>query len=742
MSDFSIGRADERMLGVFDYLLGFAELSLILAALGYGAVRIRRLLLPGWGGALGLLVDLVLGTSAAVLISELLGTVGIFGEWELIVAVILFAVGAAVVCDRVGDGRTPAAAPVPPQPPHDTFPTIVAMIGVAGVVAAWMVPTLGTLAAGMDRADSLWYHMPLSASFVQTGSLGDIFYFDPIFFASFYPANSEVLHAIPMLVWDRDIVSPLLNMAFLGMGLVASWCIGRPYGVGPQALIGGSIALGAQMLVEFQAGEALNDIVGVVFILVAVALLVNGYAARAPGQSDGHWIPAGALAIAGLATGLAAGVKLSFLAPAAALTIGVIVIAPKGRRLWAARVWSLPAIAAGIYWYARNAIATGNPIPFASSIGPINLPSPARDFELRPGHAVAYYWNDIGVWSDFFVPGLIESFGILWPVTLVVMLGGAMLALARRNDPILRLLGVVVLVTTVAYLFTPLTAAGQEGKPIAFEWNLRYLAASVAVGMAMLPCLPIARSTARRRLISLLVLFAILAVTIGSLVQWKQGHVRGAVAAAILVIAGTAAFNWMRSRGYIGPAARRRSVLIAVASTVFVVAVAGWFEQRHYLKHRFENTSPRLGLADALRFGRDLRDGRVAVAGIRGVFNQYPLYGTDLSNDVQWLGIEGEHKAWLRIPTCEQWREALNAGDYTHVFTAYDPYNPDLLSDTKEALWTRKDPASETLLRKGPVSVFEITGDLDPAGCEGLPSLSKAELNGRSVNAEPLANQP
>ena len=109
---------------------------------------------------------------------------------------------------------------------------------------------------------------------------------------------------------------------------------------------------------------------------------------------------------------------------------------------------------------------------------------------------------------------------------------------------------------------------------------------------------------------------------------------------------------------------------------------------------------------------------------------------------MQWLGLRGEHDAWLRIPTCEQWREAINEGGYTHVVTTYDPFHPGRLTDTREALWTRTDPASEQILRDGPVGVFEITGEMDPEGCVGLPELSPAELNGDSVNREPLANQP
>ena len=147
-------------------------------------------------------------------------------------------------------------------------------------------------------------------------------------------------------------------------------------------------------------------------------------------------------------------------------------------------------------------------------------------------------------------------------------------------------------------------------------------------------------------------------------------------------------------------------------------------------------------LADAVRWARGLEDSKVAISGVRGVFNQYPFYGTDLSNEVQWLGIEGEDGAFLRISDCETWRAELADGGYTHVVTTYDPFLPGQLTDTKEALWTREDPAARELLRDGPVSVFELEGAPDPAACGDLPDLSAAELNGDSVNAEPIANQP
>ncbi len=314
------------------------------------------------------------------------------------------------------------------------------------VAAAWMVPTLGSLAGGMDRADSLWYHMPLSARYAADGDLGAIDYFDPIFFASYYPANSEVLHSVPLLGYGRDILSPLLNLGFLAIGLLAAYCIGRPYGLGPQSLIGGSIALGAQMLVEFQAGEALNDIVGVVFVLAAVAVLVNEgrRGRRGPLGRGGSWsifasqgprfarpsLGAPALAVAGIAAGLAAGTKLSFLAPVLALFVALIVIAGRGARLRTGAVFGIAAFAAGGYWFVRNLVAAGNPIPF-TGFGPLGLPAPERAFELRPGQLGLSLLERHRGLVGLVLPRADESFGFLWPLTIAALLGAGVYALWR-----------------------------------------------------------------------------------------------------------------------------------------------------------------------------------------------------------------------------------------------------------------------------------------------------------------------
>jgi hypothetical protein len=706
------------------YVRGLVELAIAAGAVAYAATGVRGLLLPGWTGAPARLVDVVGWSAGMLIVSELVGTFGLFERgWFLVVAVVLGAGVGLWGRRRVRDG-SPQAADRPPNPPAASTAKILALIVVTALTAAWMIPTLGSVAAGMDRADTMWYHMPLAARFVQTGHLGSIFFFDPVFFASFYPANSEVFHAIGILFFGRDIASPFINDGWLIVGLLSCYCLGRPYGAGPQALIGGSVALGAQMLVEFQAGEGLNDITGVAFFLAAAAILVNAYAAEREGPPA---LPA--VAMAGLAAGLAAGVKLSFLPIVAALTVGVIWLG-RGHRRRVAVAWSVPMLVGGSYWYLRNLFAVGNPIPELHHLGPISLPAPIRDFSLRPGFSVFHYATDTRVWSDWFFPGLHDSLGLLWPVTVIGIVAISAYAVVRGGDPILRLLGAVAGFAAVAYVFTPLTASGIEGEPIGFIWNLRYLAPSVALAFALLPCLPASRGTPARRARALLAVFVLAAFTIGSLVQWHQGHVKGALAAAAVVAAGGIVIGLASLRG-IRWGNLRPSRRIAAVGLAVIVAVAGGYEvQKRYMQHRYEDAGSVPDLSGAFGWVRGIHDSRIALAGVRGIFTQYAFYGPDLSNQVQWLGHQTAHDGYARIATCDRWYRAVNDGNYRYVVATHDPYDPGTLTTTPESRWTGADPNASVVLRDGPLHIFEIQGPLDPSNCEGQHHLSEHQLHG------------
>ena len=88
--------------------------------------------------------------------------------------------------------------------------------------------------------------------------------------------------------WSRSTttsLSPLINLGWLALSLLAAWCIGRPYAVGAATLLGAAVVLDSEMLVGSQAGNAPNDIAGIFFLLAVIAFLVNGAATAraAPG---------------------------------------------------------------------------------------------------------------------------------------------------------------------------------------------------------------------------------------------------------------------------------------------------------------------------------------------------------------------------------------------------------------------------------------------------------------------------
>ena len=172
---------------------------------------------------------------------------------------------------------------------------------------------------------------------------------------------------------------------------------------------------------------------------------------------------------------------------AAMLTLAVIVLAPGGRRWAAAGWWFAAGLAGGGYWYLRNLIVTGNPLPQLEHLGPISLPHPERLQEGRPDFSIAHYATDTGVWRDYFEPGLHQAFGALWPVVILAALAGALLAIVWGRPRVLRWMGAVALVGMVAYVFTPLSAAGADGAPTGFGINIRYAIPALLAGLTLLP---------------------------------------------------------------------------------------------------------------------------------------------------------------------------------------------------------------------------------------------------------------
>jgi hypothetical protein len=699
-------------LSAGEYLLGVAELGAIAVALALGAVRVRRRMLPGWSGAPAHLVDALLGLAALLWVCELVGAVGLYREWAVVAGCVVAGGAAGLVA---GDARPAAASERPPSPPFSGLLAWVAAAVAVVVVAHWTVPMRLSLNNGMYGYDTTWYHMPFAARFVQDGSLTGLHFTSTSFLSWFYPANSELFHSVGILVTERDYLSPLVNIGWLGLALLAAWCIGRPWGLGPASTIGACVVFGAGVFGD-QPGEARNDIPATFFLLASAAVLVNAAAARA-GRSGvapagGRLasrleLGAGPLAIAALAAGMAIGTKLSLLAPVGALTIAIVVLARQ--RLPATGIWFAGLLAGGGFWFVRNLVATGNPLPWLSALGPLPLPGPEEVLPNdREPFSVVHYATDTDVWSEWFFPGLVDRLGELWPLVLVLGALGAVLALFRERSPALRALGFAALAAALAYPFTPLTASGYEDQPIGFASNLRYLAPVLALSLALLPVT--LRDLGERwrwaGVGALLVAFAAAFVPDGLRSGFPLGLLVTAGGAALLGVAVAA-----RRAGRLS----RAGVWAGAAAAAVAAVAVGYGVQRNYLDERYADVYgiAEPGLDAAFIWAQDVQDSRIATITIR----QYPYYGGELSNFVQYVGRRGDDDSFLPIDDCAEWREALNAGDYDYVVTGSNFPAPGQ-DRPPEAGWTGDDPAATEVLTEKATSVFRIEGELDPAGCD------------------------
>ncbi len=114
-------------------------------------------------------------------------------------------------------------------------------LGVASwTVAEWTFPAQLSLDHGMFGGDTTWYHMPFSGRIAQEGSTVPLHFTDPLRLAAwFYPGSSELVHAAGIVLFKSDWLSPLINLVWLSIALLAAWCVGRPYKVGPATLVAG-----------------------------------------------------------------------------------------------------------------------------------------------------------------------------------------------------------------------------------------------------------------------------------------------------------------------------------------------------------------------------------------------------------------------------------------------------------------------------------------------------------------------
>jgi hypothetical protein len=731
-----------------DYILGVIGLVAVVLSMAIAGRTARRAALPGWTGTPALLADTVVAIGILVVVAELLGIFGALDGVLLVVASLIVGGGALrlePMLIRAG-ARVAKWGRAKDDDLREALPVGRLELGVgivlALIVAAqWAGPTLLALDRGIYGGDSLWYHLPLAAHIADTGSVTGLLYTDPLYLNWFYPQVSELLHAGGILLFGNDFLSPLMNMAWLGLALFAGYCIGRPYGTGPVGLAAVASVMAANLLFSRQPGNVNNDVVAIALFLASVAVLLNARWPERPGSTDeaSSGPPSGALLVAGLAAGLALGTKLTVVPPVLALTVGVIWISGAGYRLRAAAEWIGAMVVGGGYWYVRNLIVSGNPFPW-QDLGPIHH---AEALQGRHPYSIAHYATDTDIWGRYFTPALHERLGELWPVYLALAVLAVVMVL-WRGGRMERMLGVVALLAAVAYLLTPLGASGPEGTPIGFRLNIRYLAPGLILALTLLAIPPpfageqaVWRLGTRARLWRLgsLTLFAVLIlVSAGAIGAIDTGRIPGTVALALAVIALPLVLALLSRRG-LAPVPLAGIGLAAVIT----LAVVGRAAQTHYLDERYSSTAPdypkteqpaielRQGLGAAYDWANGTREERIALSGTMGALFQYPLWGGDSSNQVTYIGQHGSRGSFNEIPECPEWIGALNDGDFDYVVTSPTFHQDNPAADTAPVQrdWISRAGNVQRVAGAGLVDVWRITGPLAPEACAAPPGSSK-----------------
>lgn len=630
------------------WLLGCAALATAGAALAWAAVGVRAALVPGWRGSPARLAEVVTGLALLSAAAQAVGGVGAFRPLPVLAAVVLTGVAAGAGARRWPRRRQ--GEPGPPAPDADPgggdpaadqaaggwgsrTEVLVAVPAVVLVALGWVTHAAEAWRRGMTEGDTLWYHATFALRFVQ---LERLWVFpgigapvqDP------FPANAQLLHALAFLPFDRDVLSPLVNLGFGALVLLAASVIGRTRDAGALALGGAALVMGLPTIAGTQPGQATNDVVCGALLLSAVAVLLH--AAPTPG----------AAAVAGAAAGMALASKLTVTVPVAVLTVGMVVLAVRERRAGLAAAWVAAATPFPAFWFARNWDLAGNPLPWYDlAIGPWHL---RRTVVMVSAESIADFLPRFGTARHLWAAGLGNAFGRAWPVVLVLVLGGTAIAFLPGRRPTERLAGLAAAGAVVGYVTTPYTMMFAGGL---FQDTIRYSFAVLLLGVT-LAALGAAGAGPGWRTAFLATAVAVVALNLGAprterLAPFVPGRLP--VVLAVLAVAAVLAVTLWGGRRRAVPGRVRWPLALVGVATVVAVVGGGYLLQRAYLRHRYVDAG--LPLDEANAHLGPVRGQRLAVL---GTLHFSPLLGASAGNVVRYVdGPAGGRN------TCDGWRRAL-----------------------------------------------------------------------------------
>lgn len=638
---------------------------------------------------------------------------GSFGAFRALVLLAVVDAGALAVLLTV---KAPRPEPTPRTGRRrPDLATVVAGLAAGIVTLSWLPEVALSYRVGITEADSIWYHANFVIRFLQTGWLTRIYPAGTDVVVPYYPGTSEALDAILIMPWRTDILVPAANLAWLGLLFLAAWCIGSRWDRGPAGLAVAALLAGSPISRLNQPGSLKNEILVMALLLAGVALFLHSE--RRPA----------ALALAGATLGLAIGTRYNVLAPGTVFVLAGSVGLLRTRRWRAAGAWLGSFALFGSYWYLRNWIRVGNPLPWLDlRIGPIHFDKVVpTDSDL--GSTAVWNWrDDPDLYDEALRPGFRLALGHLWWAwagLLVISIG---LVITSRSRWLWALLAAGVL-GLVAYVGTPYTLGAEPGVKQAatyFAYNFRYAFPSLAL------ILLAGVGAARARAVALAFTVAILALVVAGLErtrlmdEFRPFHAgpndvwRGMGLGAGLLAAALLAWGaWAATRNRSATTRGIAAAVGAAAAIGVLFPLAGTVVDR-----RYENVLPSYGTA-LWPSANGLADAHIGIA-THAVF--YGYAGDDFSNDVDYVGVEIDGQLLRQVEDCEEWIEQIRERRLTHLAISPDSFaslsglKPEILRD-----WTLAIPGAEILMEidNGKHTLVELPDDVPPPAevCEGAP---------------------
>lgn len=428
----------------------------------------------------------VVASAGATCMLLLAGAVGELTRGAVLALEAVWLIAAATLVAR--GGRPRLRRPQVDAAALRDHPWQTAIVVLAVLALAWQLVV--ALVLPPFAFDALTYHLTITASWLQSADS------DPTQLSlccAYYPANSELLFAWPMLFAASDALVDTVQIGFAVLAALAAAGLARSAGLPRAAAAAAAGLLAVSPSVLTQAPTNYADVIVAGCALAGLHSLVRFAMTDDPRR----------LLVAGLAGGLLLGIKGTGILWAAALLItaaGFVVAAVRARRISrrtaviGLATFLVACLALGSYWYARNWIEMGNPVyPFEAQVGGVTifsgplevgdvLTEPSTGAEQPRPVQVALSWaGDVDFWNQgsYEYQQRVGGLGPLWPWLGLPLLLPIGVVLLRRRSPVSVALIVIALVLVVqpyawwARFTIPLMGVGALAIAAASVWAPR-----------------------------------------------------------------------------------------------------------------------------------------------------------------------------------------------------------------------------------------------------------------------------